>query len=76
MMSRWDKRLGDLEARIPDRQPEEALLEELAHAYPVERESGPYGPITAVTVGGVRYEVDGVVTPDLAAACLREMGRE
>ncbi len=75
-MSRWDKRLDGLEARIPDRQPEEALLEELAYAYPVERESGPYGPITAVIVGGVRYEVNGVVTPILARAFLREMGEE
>ncbi len=76
MTSKWDRRLGDLEARIPDRHPEESLLEVLAHAYPVEWESGPYGPITAVTVAGERFEVTGVVTPDLAVACLREMGKE
>ncbi len=75
-MDKWKRRLDRLGARIPDKQPEETLLEELAYAYPVERESGPYGPITAMTVGGVRYEVNGVVTPTLALAFLREMGEE
>ena len=63
----FHKRLSRLEATLPEPHVQLQMIEDLARQFPSEREGGPFGPVTAITVEGRRFEVrGGVITPALA----------